>query len=84
LEEQREGRNMLNTHDSLQRSFPILETVIKHLSCSEQDKQMLRNSSRQFTPSGTRTDKPTYKGYSQSRKKAEPLDWKMFPKLRAR
>jgi hypothetical protein len=33
---------MLNTYESLQQRFPILEVVIRNLSCNEADKRMLR------------------------------------------
>jgi hypothetical protein len=34
--------NMLETYALLQGRFPILEIVVKNLSCSEADKRMLR------------------------------------------
>jgi hypothetical protein len=33
---------MINSYESLGDRFPILDTVIKYLSCTEQEKQMLR------------------------------------------
>jgi hypothetical protein len=36
---------MVDTYELMQRRFPILEVVIRNLSCNEADKRMLRELS---------------------------------------
>jgi hypothetical protein len=38
----REGCNMVDTYESLNERFPILDVVIKHLSCNDSDKSLLK------------------------------------------
>jgi hypothetical protein len=37
-----EGCNMINTYESLNERFPILDVIIKHLSCADTEKGLLK------------------------------------------
>jgi hypothetical protein len=37
------GGNMVDTYESLNERFPIIDVVIKHLSCSESEKKLVKD-----------------------------------------
>jgi len=48
---------MVDTYESLNERFPIIDVAIKHLSCNQAEKKLIKNSLSLFTVLATTNGK---------------------------